>query len=695
MVIEQARTAGVRILLAEDDSSLRDTIAEALRGQGYDVTAVANGAAAMEALAGDPFDGAVLDGLLPKMTGFDVAKQLRATSPRTGVILMSGVFKSNAQQTDQLQQTGAKGFLVKPFELSRLFDALRPFAPPPTSTSSSSSSAQAVEQQPIPREGNLLETPPIYLGWRIQQELHTGIMEFFGSSERGRIFAYKGRAIFAQHSDPLLHVGVELLKDGTITPEQFKESAELAVKRSVGIYEVLKGEGLATEAQLKLAYKLLVPRIIERLSTLTGRYRWNATDAFTSIVPSASASIVDSMFTGVGKAVEKDLEPHVAPRRPLRLAPGDNWGEVCNMLVATVGSDSLTRAINGRATIAQLLEVSPTPKERLVRLRQVYLLMSTMAVRASLEPISMARQVAPSDDFVAPPVSQPQPPQPSPAPAPQQSQSLASSARFERAASTAAANAAADAGVAFNSADNEARAKVAAKFAELAGKDHWEILGVARDADANALKKAYFALSRDFHPDSFAGLQLGSTQRQLEDVFSVIQEAYAVLTDPAKRGEYDAKMNLEKGGGSSDIGAIFAAESDFNRVKNLVERGELVAAAKLMPKIVQILASSEEARGYKLFLEWWSVKNTATAAEVIRELQNLHKLAPAAHALAEFQGWIHLETGNLKNAKGCFKRVLDAEPRSAGADRGMRAVVRKQEETDKAASSGLGRLFKR
>lgn len=684
----------MRILLAEDDASLRDTIAEALRGQGYDVTAVANGAAAMEALAGDPFDGAVLDGLLPKMTGFDVAKQIRATSPRTGVILVSGVFKSNAQQTDQLQQTGAKGFLVKPFELARLFDALRPFAPPPSS--GAGASAQVVEQQPIPHEGNLLETPPTYLGWRIQHELHTGIIEFFGSSERGRIFAYKGRAIFAQHSDPMLHVGVELLKDGTITPEQFKESAELAVKRSVGIYEILKGEGLATEAQLKLAYKLLVPKIIERLSTLTGRYRWNATDAFTSIVPSASASIVDCMFTGVGKAVEKDLEPHVTPRRPLRLAPGDNWGEVCNMLMATVGSDSLTRAINGRATIAQLLEVSPTPKERLVRLRQVYLLMSTMAVRASLEPISMARPAAPSDDFVAP---QAPPPQAAPQPAPQQNQSRGpSTARTERSgavAANAAANAAADAGVAFNNADNEARAKVAAKFAELAGKDHWEVLGVPRDADANALKKAYFALSRDFHPDSFAGLQLGSTQRQLEDVFSVIQEAYAVLTDPAKRGEYDAKMNLEKGGGSSDIGAIFAAESDFNRVKNLVERGELVSAAKLMPKVVQVLASSEEARGYKLFLDWWGVKNTTTASEVIRELQNLHKLAPAAHALAEFQGWIHLETGNLKNAKGSFKRVLDVEPRSAGADRGMRAVVRKQEEADKAASSGLGRLFKR
>ncbi len=681
----------MRILLAEDDTSLRDTIAEALRGQGYDVTAVGNGAAAMEALNGAAFDGAILDGLLPKMTGFDVAKQIRATAPQTGVVLMSGVFKGNAQQTDQLQQTGAKAYLVKPFELQRLFDSLRSFAPPPAS---SSSAPQVVDQQPIANEGNLLETPPVYLGWRIQHESHTGILELFGSAERGRIFAYKGRAIFAQHSDAMLHVGIELLKDGTLSPEQFKEAADLAVARSVGLYEVLKSEGLATEAQLKLAYKLMVPKIIERLACLTGKYRWSATDAFTSIVPAASASIVDSMFTGVGKAADKDLEPHVAPRRPLRLAPGDQWAEVCNMLVASVGSDSLTRAINGRATVAQLLEVAPTPRERLVRLRQVYLLMSTMAVRASLEPIPMARAVSVADDIAAVSANQAQP-APAQAAAVSSPPGPAPSMRFDKAAANAAANAAADAGISFNAADTDARARISAKIAELAGKNHWDVLGAPRDADSNALKKAYFALSRDFHPDSFAGLQLGSSQRQLEDVFSMIQEAYAVLTDPAKRGEYEAKTSLEVGGGSSDIGAIFAAESDFNRVKNLVERGELVSAAKLMPKVVQVLATSEEARGYKLFLDWWAVKNTATAGDVVRELQNLNKLAPAAHSLTEFQGWIHLETGNLKGAKGAFKRVLDVDARSAGADRGMRAVTRKQEEMDKAASSGLGRLFKR
>jgi CheY-like chemotaxis protein len=235
----------VKILLAEDDTTLRDTIAEALRAQGYEVVAVANGAAAADAAGTTEFAGAILDGLLPKMTGFDAAKQVRIKSPKTGIILMSGVFKSAAQQQEQLKATGARAFLTKPLDMARLIDALRGFAPPPSPTSlagspsaspsSSSASPNAsfspresakstapVEVKPIPPEGNLLETPVLYLGWRIEKEQHSGILECSGA-ERGRIFCVKGRAVFAQHSDALLHVGVELLKEGVLTPEQFKE----------------------------------------------------------------------------------------------------------------------------------------------------------------------------------------------------------------------------------------------------------------------------------------------------------------------------------------------------------------------------------------------------------------------------------------------------------------------------------------
>ncbi|HEY1099624.1 MAG TPA: DnaJ domain-containing protein, partial [Myxococcota bacterium] len=460
------------------------------------------------------------------------------------------------------------------------------------------------------------------------------------------------------------------------------------VARGVGLYDILKGEGMASEADLRSAYKQLVPQIVERVATWSGRFRYVNGDAFAAIVPAASSALVDGLLAGAGKATDKELEVHVEPRRPLRLAPGDNWAEVAAMLVAVCGSDSLTRAINGRATIAQLLEVSPTPKERTARLRQIYILMSTMAVRASLEPIPMAGRPIVADV--------PRAPTPGPQQAPVSSPSFATPrAPSQRFAKSAPAPVNDDANLVFSPQDQEARQRIAARAAEAVGRDLWSLLGVPRGADANVLKKSYFQLSRDFHPDAYAGLQLGSAQRQLEEIFASIQDAYATLTDEHKRGEYEAKQSLEQGGGSSDLGLIFQAESDFNRIKTLVERGELTAASRLIARVFAVMANSEEVKGYKLFLDWWPTKNSATADGVVRELVALHKTAPAAWALVEFQGWIHLELGNIKGARSAFKKVLEAEPKNPGADRGLRAANRKQEEIDKAANTGLGRFLKR
>lgn len=674
----------MKILLAEDDAGLRETLAEGLRGEGYDVTAVPNGQAALQALeAENDFSAAILDGLLPKMTGFDVAHKVRGR-PNLGIVLMSGVFKGAQQQQEHLQKSGAKAYLTKPFELKKLVDTLRPFAPPPAQAQAQAQAqAAAVPQQALPSEGNLLEAPALYLGWRIHREQHTGVLELWGV-ERARLFVYKGRLVFAQHSDPMLHIGIELMKDGSITPEQYKEALDLAVKRGIGLYEVLKGESMASEAQMRALYKNLVPRIGERVAAITGRFRWFGTDAFSNIVPSASASLLDCLMTSVSRAQEKDLDPHIAPRRPLRLAPGEAWADVVPYLQQACGSDSLTRAINGRATIAQMLEASPTPQERLARARQAFLLMSTMAVRASLEPIAMQGRPAtpaPTYETVAP--SPVQAPTPSATTAP------------PRPGGRPVVDANADVGVQFTTAEVDARDRIAAMWNQIEGRDYWEILGVKRGADANTLKKSFYALSRDFHPDSFAGMRLGTAKGHLDHVFARIQEAYATLSDDNKRGEYEAKMKLEAGGGSSDVAAIFQAEGDFNRIKMLVDRGEIVGAAKLIDRVAAVLAGNEEVRGYKAFLDWWPTKNAGVAEQIVRDLGAGYKAYPSAHSLVEFQGWIYLETGDFKRSKGAFKKVLDIDARHAGANRGLRAVNVKIEEAEKAANSGLRGLLKR
>lgn len=64
-------------------------------------------------------------------------------------------------------------------------------------------------------------------------------------------------------------------------------------------------------------------------------------------------------------------------------------------------------------------------------------------------------------------------------------------------------------------------------------KDYYQILGVARDADAQAIKKAYRKLARKHHPDA------NPDDKQAADRFKEINEAYEVLSDPEKRTRYD------------------------------------------------------------------------------------------------------------------------------------------------------------
>lgn len=64
-------------------------------------------------------------------------------------------------------------------------------------------------------------------------------------------------------------------------------------------------------------------------------------------------------------------------------------------------------------------------------------------------------------------------------------------------------------------------------------RDYYEILGVARDADDSTIKKAYRKLAKKYHPDTNVG------NRQAEEKFKEVTEAYDILSDPEKRKLYD------------------------------------------------------------------------------------------------------------------------------------------------------------
>jgi len=78
--------------------------------------------------------------------------------------------------------------------------------------------------------------------------------------------------------------------------------------------------------------------------------------------------------------------------------------------------------------------------------------------------------------------------------------------------------------------------------ADWANKDFYQVLGVDKEADAAAIKKAYRKLARENHPDSNPGNAVA------EERFKKVAEAYDVVGDPKKRREYDEMRSLYAGG---------------------------------------------------------------------------------------------------------------------------------------------------
>jgi len=111
----------------------------------------------------------------------------------------------------------------------------------------------------------------------------------------------------------------------------------------------------------------------------------------------------------------------------------------------------------------------------------------------------------------------------------------------------------------------EAQKKVL-EFETQLERPYHEILGVAPDADVKAIKKAYFGLSKQFHPDRYFRRNLGPFAEKVERCFKKILEAYELLSDPATRAEVQRQLAPEAAGKPSAAPSSLAARKRLSRI---------------------------------------------------------------------------------------------------------------------------------
>lgn len=91
-------------------------------------------------------------------------------------------------------------------------------------------------------------------------------------------------------------------------------------------------------------------------------------------------------------------------------------------------------------------------------------------------------------------------------------------------------------------------------------RDYYEVLGVEKSADEAAIKKAYRALAKKYHPDANPG------DTEAEKKFKEASEAYAVLSDPEKRRQYDQFGHAAFDGGAGGAGGFDFSGTDFSDI---------------------------------------------------------------------------------------------------------------------------------
>jgi molecular chaperone DnaJ len=104
-------------------------------------------------------------------------------------------------------------------------------------------------------------------------------------------------------------------------------------------------------------------------------------------------------------------------------------------------------------------------------------------------------------------------------------------------------------------------------------RDYYEVLGVPRDADAATLKRAYRELALKYHPDQNPG------NKDAEERFKEVSEAYTVLSDPDKRARYDRRGFEGVSGGDAGFGVDVASFTEL--FENLF--GDLFGRKKKQP----------------------------------------------------------------------------------------------------------------
>jgi len=122
-LVSRAEARPIRVLLAEDDASIRHLLVDAMTADGFEVSAAANGVEALDMFhEAGPWDVVLSDDEMPGLTGRQLLSRLRGEGAAVPALILSGSLSLSAAEQIAL---GVGAVLSKPFRIREVLNALR------------------------------------------------------------------------------------------------------------------------------------------------------------------------------------------------------------------------------------------------------------------------------------------------------------------------------------------------------------------------------------------------------------------------------------------------------------------------------------------------------------------------------------------------------------------------------------------
>jgi tetratricopeptide (TPR) repeat protein len=359
--------------------------------------------------------------------------------------------------------------------------------------------ADRVESVLMADTGNITERPVGRIFREMATSAQSGVLRLNRGKQARAVVFEKGAAVFAVSNAPEHQLDALLVGKASLTREQAAQArAQIAKETELG--RKLIDLGMLDSSALESAVHEQVERILHSILL------WHEGEYV--LDTSARAAYEVPLRVPMGKLLVEAGRKASAEEARVLLGPPDatfvvsgNAAPVQGAVLTSVDGFLLSR-ISHPMTVEEICEVSGVPEEQ------------TLPMLYALVAAGFVERAGDSGGAVEPSNQEPTAANPNPA-----SEELSI---------------------------DELRQSLDQTLSDFRMADHYEVLGISRDASFADVKKAYYALAKKYHPDRHHMASETDIRAKLESIFASVSRAYETLKDSGPRTDYDSRLGPPK-----------------------------------------------------------------------------------------------------------------------------------------------------